>query len=320
VDAVHASQAEILEVVVGKQVIRTTALHPFFVIGRGWTPAAQLRLGDALSTRTGLSVSVDEVRATNISERVYNLRVADYRTYFVGGDEWGFAAWVHNACIPEFHATRPFHVIVRDDSTSSILFMGRISNPLQVTNSVNPSVAEPTGDFDGNFVVDGADFLAWQRGVGRTTGATKFDGDSDADGDVDADDRGHWSAAFGSHYVQAAASSSPAAAPSYDPAQPSKAVASANVLDEAVKLNWTTSDASDHDAESESDSEIPTAEAFAIALSDPGFSLVPVKQMPMRRLAWGDKDVSESRDSEALPDSLEPAFAADADHSLGPVL
>jgi hypothetical protein len=27
---------------------------------------------------------------------VYNLRVADFATYFVGGDDWGFSGWAHN--------------------------------------------------------------------------------------------------------------------------------------------------------------------------------------------------------------------------------
>jgi hypothetical protein len=31
-------------------------------------------------------------------EKVYNLRVADYHTYFVGDADWGFAVWAHNAC------------------------------------------------------------------------------------------------------------------------------------------------------------------------------------------------------------------------------
>jgi hypothetical protein len=30
-------------------------------------------------------------------ETVYNVWVADYHTYFVGGDQWGFAVWTHNA-------------------------------------------------------------------------------------------------------------------------------------------------------------------------------------------------------------------------------
>ena len=28
---------------------------------------------------------------------VYNLRVADYHTYFVGSREWGFSVWAHHA-------------------------------------------------------------------------------------------------------------------------------------------------------------------------------------------------------------------------------
>jgi hypothetical protein len=32
-------------------------------------------------------------------EVVYNLRVADHHTYFVGDDDWGWAAWAHNAYV-----------------------------------------------------------------------------------------------------------------------------------------------------------------------------------------------------------------------------
>lgn len=31
---------------------------------------------------------------------VYNLRVADYHTYFVGCNEWGWSVWAHNMCGP----------------------------------------------------------------------------------------------------------------------------------------------------------------------------------------------------------------------------
>ncbi len=30
---------------------------------------------------------------------MYNVRVADHHTYFVGTDEWGFSVWAHNACL-----------------------------------------------------------------------------------------------------------------------------------------------------------------------------------------------------------------------------
>ena len=34
---------------------------------------------------------------TRRDAKVYNLRVADYHTYFVGDASWGFALWAHNA-------------------------------------------------------------------------------------------------------------------------------------------------------------------------------------------------------------------------------
>jgi hypothetical protein len=34
----------------------------------------------------------------NRTVTLYNLRVSDYHTYFVGCQEWGFSVWAHNAC------------------------------------------------------------------------------------------------------------------------------------------------------------------------------------------------------------------------------
>jgi N-acetylmuramoyl-L-alanine amidase len=56
--------------------------------------------------------------------------------------------------------------------------------------------APPQADFDGNDLVDGADLLAWQRGVG-TSPATPEDGDADQDGDVDEEDLAIWKVQYG---------------------------------------------------------------------------------------------------------------------------
>jgi len=55
----------------------------------------------------------------------------------------------------------------------------------------------PSADFDGDNDIDGADFLAWQRGFNKPSNVMKEDGDADDDGDVDGDDLGFWQAQFG---------------------------------------------------------------------------------------------------------------------------
>jgi len=81
------------------QVIGTTAEHSFFVL-RVWDflPAGELRIGDVLVSHDGKWVVVEDLCDTGEWETVYNLRVADYHTYFVGSSEWGFSVWAHNAC------------------------------------------------------------------------------------------------------------------------------------------------------------------------------------------------------------------------------
>lgn len=251
VEKVHHRTAEILELRIGGQVIRTTDTHPFYVKEKGWTPAGELQPHDLLCTRTGDWLAVDAARLTGLTEPVFNLRVADYHTYFVGKPEWGFAAWVHNACggEPEFTADRPFHMILRDNITSTIAFMGRVDDPRQTSNSVAPTVVAPNGDFDGNHVVDGADFLAWQRGFGKAN-PTLADGDGNQDGSVNAGDLNAWKQTFGQ-----TASVIPAAATATAPPPETLAKSSAtqqsaaptttlaDLIDAAMALEWLAPDA-----------------------------------------------------------------------------
>jgi len=87
----------------------------------------------------------------------------------------------------------------------------------------------PSADFDNDGDVDGADFLAWQRGFG-TASPTPAEGDADFDGDVDATDLGIWQANFGSpSTVVAAATSGPSPA-----ARAELPVARAELIDAAI--------------------------------------------------------------------------------------
>jgi hypothetical protein len=103
VEEVFTSVAALLELRVGDRVIRTTEEHPFFVLGRGWTAARELMAGDRLRSHNERSVVLDEVVRHAEEVPVYNLRVADYHTYFVGSSEWGFSVWAHNTCTGQLH-------------------------------------------------------------------------------------------------------------------------------------------------------------------------------------------------------------------------
>ncbi|MGE0711197.1 MAG: Ig-like domain-containing protein [Planctomycetota bacterium] len=80
------------------QEIRCTTAHPFWVQGRGWVRAEDLRLGDELSGSEGerLVVLGQEVRQEEADH--YNFEVEGFHTYFVAGDLSAPAVWVHNLC------------------------------------------------------------------------------------------------------------------------------------------------------------------------------------------------------------------------------
>lgn len=97
IEQLFQSASPIWHIHVGGQVIRTTAEHPFWVEGQGWTAAKELHIGDVLVSHDGQSRLVDDLLETGQWETVYNFRVADHHTYFVGRPDWGFSLWAHNS-------------------------------------------------------------------------------------------------------------------------------------------------------------------------------------------------------------------------------
>ncbi len=78
-----------------KESIDASLLHPFWVIGRGWTAANKLETGDHIARLIGDPLTVvDVVAEVNLSD-TYNFEVDDVHSYFVGN----MGAWVHNASI-----------------------------------------------------------------------------------------------------------------------------------------------------------------------------------------------------------------------------
>ena len=97
VEAIFVRVALIWSMRVGGQVVRTTDEHPFYVLGKGWVKAAFLEVGQLLLGHDGRLTAIEAIADTRSVETVYNMRVADYHTYFVGCEEWGFSVWAHNA-------------------------------------------------------------------------------------------------------------------------------------------------------------------------------------------------------------------------------
>jgi hypothetical protein len=110
VEEVFVRTAQIMELRVGGRVIKTTGAHPFYVAGKGWQAAEILEVGEELSTHNGWWMKVEEIHHSGKYEPVYNLRVADFHTYFVGAREWGFSVWAHNQCMPSARFTHNEYV------------------------------------------------------------------------------------------------------------------------------------------------------------------------------------------------------------------
>jgi len=96
VERVCSNYAPIMALRVGGRTVSTTAEHPFWVRGRGWTAAHQLVPGDHLKAHDGSWMVLEGVENGGEAVPVYNLSVAEYHTYFVGDRTWSFSVWSHN--------------------------------------------------------------------------------------------------------------------------------------------------------------------------------------------------------------------------------
>jgi hypothetical protein len=94
---------------ISEQVIRATGVHPFFVPGRGWIEAQQLRSGDSLVQSDEQVATVVAVKREDFEQpiAVYNFEVEDFHTYFVSASNFNAPVLAHNApCTPGVGSTR----------------------------------------------------------------------------------------------------------------------------------------------------------------------------------------------------------------------
>jgi hypothetical protein len=85
--------------------------------------------------------------------------------------------------------------INQDGSATANLYGMRTNGGIRAFtfNLPSPSVS---GDYNGNGVVDAADYVIWRKNLGLTGGATKSQGDGTGDGNVASDDYDFWRAHF----------------------------------------------------------------------------------------------------------------------------
>lgn len=96
-----------------------------------------------------------------------------------------------------FDGVNPFTEI--DDGFSAAF----VSPLIWEIDVIGQSGSVNSADFDGNQVVDGNDFLIWQRGFGALGTGTSSTGDANGDLDVDGDDLTIWKNQFGGAAISA---------------------------------------------------------------------------------------------------------------------
>ena len=74
---------DLLVLKVAHEEIETTSEHPFWVIGKGWTRAGALVVGDLLRTLNGDELAIQGIQRREGCITVYNIHVAGSHTYFV---------------------------------------------------------------------------------------------------------------------------------------------------------------------------------------------------------------------------------------------
>ena len=132
VEELFVRTAMLLRVQVGGQEILTTAEHPFFIRDKGWLPAGFLEVGQQVVGKDSEWTTVEATGETGKVATVYNCRIADYHTYFVGGEEWGFSVWAHNADLYHYTNDKGFKGISAGSGEGQITL--KASQPVRKGN------------------------------------------------------------------------------------------------------------------------------------------------------------------------------------------
>ena len=164
--------ARIWEIGVRGRTIGTTNEHPFFVLGKmDFVPTWELRVGEVFLSDDGQWVRVEKVHDTGRYECVYNLRIADFHTYFVGGADWGFSVWAHNP--PECQGEPNGQGDTKNPLPGQPGFIGPLTQS-QAHAGINPATGSGSYSSFKNTNGSAGSGFAWHHIVEQTPNAGNF--------------------------------------------------------------------------------------------------------------------------------------------------
>lgn len=138
----------------------------------------------------GLSFSFDDGSIfydSQFPDRINPLGGATTALTYVGGLGGGAAIQFDGGDTQVVNFGFPFETITTEADRSAV--MDRVLDFF--------AIDDPNADFDADNDVDGADFLAWQRGFGKAVDVAPADGDANGDGHVNGDDLLAWQSQYG---------------------------------------------------------------------------------------------------------------------------
>ena len=147
---------ELIHVHVNGETISATPSHPFYVDKLGWTLAKNLRAGDIFVLSNGEFVVVEWVQHEILESpvKVYNFKVEDFHTYFVGES----SVLVHNQCteltrkqqhqIEDLRSGKDVSVKTVDEARTLLDNMPEVSAP--PLGRMNPEFPDPKGTYRGD--------------------------------------------------------------------------------------------------------------------------------------------------------------------------
>ena len=129
VDTYVHEDVETWEVETSSGTVTSTAEHPFWVDGRGWTPVRELQPGDKLLDAEGVRVELVSVRSTGGTAAVHNLNVEHLHNYHVRAGE--SCVLVHNMCDvdPEMLGAKGTQVMSKTLTKPGIGYRIDVENP-----------------------------------------------------------------------------------------------------------------------------------------------------------------------------------------------